>query len=70
MPFNKDSGERESDLYCSYCFKDGKFVYQGDDLSEFKKYCYEAMVEKGTNKYLAKFYTFMISFAPYWKNKS
>ena len=67
MPFKQDTGKRESDLYCSYCFKNGEFVYKGADLKEFKKYCYEAMLKRGINKYLAKFYTFLIGFAPYWK---
>lgn len=69
MPFKKDPGPRESELYCSYCFKDGDFVYKGNDINEFKKYCYEAMVQKGMNRYLARFYTFMISFAPYWRKQ-
>ena len=67
MPFKKDRGKRESDLYCSYCFKDGEFFYKGTDIKEFKKLCHEAMIQRGINKYLAKIYTFMISFAPYWK---
>ena len=69
MPFKKDTGKRESDLYCSYCFTNGAFVYLGNDLAEFQKYCYEAMIHRGINKYLAKIYTFTISFAPYWRRK-
>ena len=67
MPFNKDTGVRESDKYCSLCFKDGKLCYEGTDVKEFQKGCYESMVSKGMNKYLAKFYTWMIKFAPRWK---
>ena len=69
MPFTKDTGNRESEKYCSYCFKGGEFIYKGSDINEFKRYCYKAMLNKGINKYLAKFYTFMISFAPYWRKK-
>lgn len=67
MPFNKDPGVRESDRYCSYCFKNGRLCYEGDDLQEFKRVSYQNMVAHGTNKFMAKFYTFMIGFAPRWK---
>ncbi len=67
MPFSKDPGKRESDKYCSYCFRDGKLCYEGNDLKEFQKRAYQGMLEHGTNKYLAKFYAWMIKFAPRWK---
>jgi hypothetical protein len=69
MPFSKDTGTRESEKYCSLCYKDGKLCYEGNDVKEFQKVCYESMIRGGTNKYLAKFYTWMIQFAPRWKNK-
>ena len=67
MPFSKDPGKRESDKYCSYCFNNGKLCYEGTDVKEFQKACYEGMVKHGTNKYLAKFYTYLVKFAPRWK---
>ena len=67
MPFSKDPGKRESEKYCSYCFKDGKLCAEGVSLKEFQKICYDAMVGHGTNKYMAKLYTYMIKFAPRWK---
>jgi len=67
MPLSKDPGQSESDQYCSYCFKDGKFTYGGNDVNEFKKGSYEEMRKKGMNPILAKFYTWMIGFAPRWK---
>jgi hypothetical protein len=46
MPFSKDTGVRESDRYCSYCFKDGKLCYEGTDdlidswvLKESQNFC-------------------------------
>lgn len=69
MPFKKDTGNRESEQYCSYCFKNGEQTYKGSDVQEFKQYCYENMIKKGMNKYLAKFYSLFIPFAPYWKSK-
>lgn len=67
MPFSKDTGKRESDKYCSLCFKDGKLCYEGNDLKAFQKVCYESMINGGINKFKAKFFTFMIRFAPRWK---
>ena len=67
MPFSKDPGIRENEKYCSYCFKNGELCYKGTDLKEFQKHCYEEMLKKGTNKYLAKFYTWLVRFAPRWK---
>ena len=70
MPFKKDTGKRESNLYCSNFFKEGEIVYKGTDSYEFKKLCYKAMLDKSVNKYLAKFYSFFIPFAPHWKKKN
>ncbi len=67
MPLAKDPKMSGSDKYCSYCFRDGKLVYQGNDVNEFKKHSYEAMTAKGMNPLKAKFFTWMIGFAPRWK---
>jgi hypothetical protein len=67
MPFAKDPGTRESDRYCSYCYKDGKLCYEGTDLKEFQRAAYNGMIQHGTNPLLAKLYTFLIRFAPRWK---
>lgn len=67
MPLGKDPVESGSDKYCSYCFKDGKLVYEGNDVNEFKKRAYEGMRSKGVNPIMAKFYTWMIGCAPRWK---
>ncbi len=69
MPFSKDPGTRESEHYCSYCFKGGKLVYEGNDVNEFKKRSYEAMVAKGMNHIKAKLFVWMIGFAPRWKKQ-
>lgn len=66
LPFEKDPGARESDKYCSYCFKDGKLCYEGD-LKGFKEVCFKGMREKGINWPMAKLYTFLIGFAPRWR---
>jgi hypothetical protein len=70
MPFSEDPGVREDPRYCSYCFRDGKFSYEGHDLKEFQKACYDAMVGHGVNRFKAKFFAWMIRFAPRWKGKT
>jgi hypothetical protein len=67
MPFSKDPGVRESDKYCSLCFKDGQLMYQGNDLKEFQKIVYQSMRSRGANPLWAWFATFMIRFAPRWR---
>jgi len=69
MPFDKDPGQRESDKYCSYCFKDGKLTYEGG-LKEFREICYKGMRQNGMNPIVAWFFSHMVRFAPRWKNKS
>jgi hypothetical protein len=67
MPLHKDTGQREHESYCSYCFKQGELCYKGNDLKEFQNICYKSMREHGVNLILAKIFTFMIRFAPRWK---
>lgn len=69
MPFDKDPGVRESDRYCSLCFKNGKLCYEGTDVKEFQKVYYESMRKNGTPWLMAKFYTYMIQFAPRWRKQ-
>lgn len=68
MPLSQDTGVRESEKYCSLCYRDGKLLYEGD-LKGFQKVCYEGMIKKGMTPLVAKFYTFMIRFAPRWRRK-
>ena len=70
MPFKKDSGKRESDIYCSLCFKNRELLYKGTDLKEFKQICRWGMAERGINQLLASFHTFLVGFAPRWRKKS
>ena len=60
---NGDKNQR----YCKYCYQNGKLNYEGNDLKTFQAMCYKGMREKGMNFLLAKFYTWMIRFAPRWK---
>jgi hypothetical protein len=69
MPFDQDTGARENEDYCSLCFKDGRFCYEGTDVKEFKNRAYISMRAKGINPVKAKFFTWMIGFAPRWQKR-
>lgn len=67
MPFSKDPGKRESEKYCSYCYQNGRLLYEGTDLKEFQRISYQGMRENGVNPILAKFFCFAMRYAPRWK---
>ncbi|MCB9063489.1 MAG: hypothetical protein H6622_18350 [Halobacteriovoraceae bacterium] len=69
MPFSKDpqGDNRENPHYCSYCFRDGKLCFEGD-LKSFQKFVYGKMREQGIGYCKAKFFTWIIRFAPRWKD--
>jgi hypothetical protein len=67
MPFAQDPGQREHDSYCSYCYSNGQLHGANLTLKEFKAMSYKNMRSHGTNPLAARFFTFMIGFAPYWK---
>ncbi|MEN9341775.1 MAG: hypothetical protein RIQ54_31 [Candidatus Parcubacteria bacterium] len=69
MPFAKDKGVRESDRYCSLCFRNGRLSYEGTDVKEFQRVCRASMRVRGINPFSAWLYTFLIRFAPRWKGK-
>lgn len=66
MPFAKDTGTREHPDYCSYCYQGGKLCYEGD-LAGFQKIAQEGMVKRGMPSWQAKFFAWMIRFAPRWR---
>lgn len=70
MPFAKDLGPRESDRYCSYCFRDGSLTYTGTDRKEFQRLSYEGMIKNGMHPLTARFFAWTIRFAPRWRGKS
>lgn len=70
MPLSEDPGVPESSEYCSLCYRDGKFCYEGTNLKEFQNICYEGMIARGMNPLISRFYAFLIRFAPRWRERS
>jgi hypothetical protein len=66
MPFSEDTGTRESDKYCSLCYKNGKFCYEGD-IQGFIDVCYKGMRARGMNPIVAWIFSQSVRFAPRWK---
>lgn len=69
MPLDEAHGQmnRENERYCTLCFRDGELCYEGNDLKEFQRRAYENMIKGGMSPLKAKFFTFLIRFAPRWK---
>lgn len=64
MPMNKDPGGggteadgTRSDEYCSLCYKDGAFMYQGKDVKEFQSFVVDQMVKDGWMRPVAWLFT-------------
>lgn len=64
MPLDKDpeGGGTEADgsrstEYCSLCYRDGAFMYQGDDVKEFQAYVVDQMVKDGWKRPVAWLFT-------------
>lgn len=69
MPLDAAHGQAGAEKYCNLCFQNGELCYKGSDVKEFQKICYENMVKSGMNKWKAKFFAWIIQFAPRWKKK-
>ena len=70
MPFAADPGQRTSDKYCSLCYQDGRLNADSGSLSDFRRQAYQGMRERGINPVTARFYSFMVRFAPYWRARA
>lgn len=67
LPLGQDKGKRPVVGYCSYCQKNGRLCC-GHDIKAFKKIVYPAMRAKGIGFFKARFFIFMINFAPHWRD--
>ena len=46
-----------SEKYCSYCYQDGRFTYECDDVKEFQEFCRKKMIEGGHSRFMAWLFT-------------
>ena len=74
MPMSKDpkGGGTNADgsineKYCSYCFENGKFTYEGNDVKEFQEFCRKKMIESGSGKFTAWLFTRGMKRLERWK---
>lgn len=75
MPLSKDpngggtNGDgTKSDLYCSYCYANGKFTFEGS-LKEFQEHCRKAMIKGGHSKFIAWLFSRGLGRLSRWKNQ-
>lgn len=64
MPLTKDpeGGGTEADgsrsgEYCTLCYKDGSFLYQGDDAKAYQAWVVDQMVKDGWMRPFARLFT-------------
>lgn len=74
MPMKQDpnKGGTNSDgtkslMYCSYCFKEGKFTQPDFTIDEMKKFCKEKMKEMRFPGFIAGIFTSGIPKLERWK---
>jgi len=74
MPLKRDpkgggtnSDSSKSSTYCSYCYENGAFTYEGK-VEDFQEYCKEKMREGGHSKFTSWLFTRGMKRLPRWKN--
>lgn len=76
LPFDKDpqgGGTNEdgskSELYCSYCYKEGAFVQPNWTAAEMQAYVIQVLQKKGVPEFLGKMLTKGIPQLQRWTTK-
>ena len=74
MPLSQDPGKggtnkdgSKSDKYCSYCYKNGKFIDSCKNPKEMQDLCIKMMTKNGMNKWVAWIFTRSIPGLERWK---
>ncbi len=58
----------KSDLYCSFCYQNGEFLYKGNDVLAFQDYCKEKMIEGGHSRFASWLFTRGMKRLGRWKH--
>lgn len=73
MPMQKDpkkggteSNGAISELYCSYCYQNGAFTFNGT-VNEMQEHCRKMMIEGGHNKVIAWLFSRGLKRLERWK---
>ncbi|WP_277265516.1 zinc ribbon domain-containing protein [Prevotella corporis] len=56
-----------SDVYCSYCYAEGKFTDECNDVREFQEHCRQIMMKGGHNRIMAWLFTRGMKRLERWK---
>ena len=74
MPLKKDPQQggtnadgSKNNKYCSYCYQNGKFLYEGNKVEEFQDFCKQKMIEGGHNKFMSWLFTRGMKRLERWK---
>lgn len=59
-----------SNLYCSYCFENGEFIWKGNDVHAFQDFCKNKMIEGGHSRFISWLFTRGMKRLERWKNKN
>ena len=75
MPMSKDPGHGGtnadgsiSEMYCSYCYKEGAYTQPDFTAKDMQKFCKGKMKEMGFPGFLAGFFTLGIPKLERWKS--
>ncbi len=59
-----------SQLYCSYCFDQGEFIYKGTNVLEFQEFCKQKMIDGGHLRFISWLFTRGMNRLGRWKKNS
>ena len=57
----------KSEKYCGYCYQNGAFTVDCNDVKEFQEHCRKAMIESGHSKFKSWLFTRGLSRLERWK---
>jgi len=63
-----DADGRKNALYCSYCYQNGAFTFEGT-MPEFQEFCRQKMIEGGHSKFTSWLFTRGLNRLQRWKEK-
>ena len=74
MPLKKDptrggtnADGSKNDKYCSYCYQNGAFTVECNNVKEFQGHCKEMMIKSGHSRFLSWLFTRGMSRLERWK---